>query len=151
MINIELAGAPRGKERVKRGADGHAYTPERTVSFEGRLAYAAQLAMGGRPPLEGPLRLEIELFIPIPSSKPKAWRNAALAGLERPVVKPDWDNSGKLTDALNLIVWVDDKQVVSATVEKWYSDRPRTEIRVFRVAGRTVIREEAVSSEGVFA
>jgi len=151
VIYIELAGPPRGKERVKRGADGHAYTPERTVSYEGRLAYAAQLTMNGRPPLDGPVRLEIELFIPVPASKSKAWRKAALAGEIRPCVKPDWDNNGKLTDALNLIVWVDDKQVVSGHVEKWYSDRPRTEIRVFRVVGRSAARGEVVSSDGVFA
>ncbi|MGO3930820.1 RusA family crossover junction endodeoxyribonuclease [Rhodopseudomonas pseudopalustris] len=130
MIYFELAGAPRGKERVKQARDGHSYTPERTVTFEGRLAYAAQLAMGDRPPFEGPLRLEVTMHMPIPASKPKAWRSAALRGDIRPTVKPDWDNGGKLTDALNLIVWIDDKQIVSGHVEKWYSDRPRTEVRV---------------------
>ncbi|HEV2155458.1 RusA family crossover junction endodeoxyribonuclease [Bradyrhizobium sp.] len=130
MIEFALAGAPRGKERVKTAADGHSYTPERTVSFEGRLAYAAQLAMAGRPPLEGPLELDVVMYFAVPASKPARFRQDALAGKIRPTVKPDWDNGGKLTDALNLIVWIDDKQVVDARVRKFYSDRPRTEIRV---------------------
>ncbi len=130
MIEIVLAGAPRGKERVKTAADGHAYTPERTVSFEGRLAYAAQIVMGDKPPLDGPLILDVRMYMAVPSSKSKAWRAAALLGIIRPTVKPDWDNGGKLTDALNLIVWIDDKQIVDGRVRKWYSLRPRTVCRV---------------------
>lgn len=144
MIEFSLAGAPRGKERVKTAADGHAYTPERTVTFEGRLAYAAQIAMGDRPPLDGPLQLDVRMYIAVPASKPKKWREAALRGEIRPTVKPDWDNGGKLTDALNLIVWIDDKQIVDGRVRKWYSDRPRTEIRV------SVVSNDAIQ-EGIFA
>lgn len=141
-IQIELAGAPRGKERVKHaGRDGHAYTPEKTVSFEGRLAYAAQKVMGDRPPLEGPLVLDVTMYMAVPESKPRKFREAALRGDIRPTIKPDWDNGGKLTDALNLIVWVDDKQIVDGRVRKFYSDRPRTVVRVLTVA----------EAEGVFA
>lgn len=135
VIEIVLAGPPRGKERVKRAQDGHAYTPERTVSFEGRLAYAAQIAMAGRAPLTGPLEMTVDMHFPVPASWSGKRHAAALRGEERPVVKPDWDNGGKLTDALNLIVWVDDKQIVDGRVRKFYSDRPRTEIRVTELAG----------------
>jgi Holliday junction resolvase RusA-like endonuclease len=34
----------------------------------------------------------------------------------------------KVIDALNGIVWRDDSQVVSLTVEKFYSARPRLEL-----------------------
>lgn len=151
MIEFSLAGAPRGKERVKTAADGHAYTPERTVSFEGRLAYAAQIAMNGRPPFEGPLLLEVVMYMPVAASKPAKWRAAALAGSIRPTVKPDWDNGGKLTDALNLIVWVDDKQVVDARVRKFYSDRPRTEIRVALIGADVSNDTQHQTTEGVFS
>lgn len=139
MIEIVLAGPPRGKERVKNAADGHAYTPERTVSFEGRLAYAAQHAMGQIPPFDGPLELFLVMYLPVPVSKPRKWREAALRGHIRPTVKPDFDNGAKMIDALNLIVWVDDRQIVDAHISKHYSDRPRTEIRVVPI------------SQGVFA
>lgn len=150
MIEIFLAGAPRGKERVKTAADGHAYTPERTVSFEGRLAYAAQIAMAGRPPLDGPLILDVTMYMAVPASKNKKFRDAALRGEIRPTVKPDWDNGGKLTDALNLIVWIDDKQIVDGRVRKFYSDRPRTEVRVSS-ATAVSINEIQREIEGVFA
>lgn len=130
MIEIVLAGAVRGKERVKRAQLGHAYTPERTVRFEDRLSLAAQTVMAGRPLLEGPLEMIVEMYFPVPESKSKRWREAALAGQIRPVVKPDWDNGGKLTDALNLIVWADDKQIVDGRVIKFYSANPRTVVRV---------------------
>jgi Holliday junction resolvase RusA-like endonuclease len=132
VIEIHLAGPPIGKQRVRRAAAGHAYTPEKTVSFEGRLAYAAQLVMGERPPLDGPLCLDVKLFLPVPPSWPNKRRAAALAGELLPTVKPDWDNGGKLTDALNQIVWLDDRQIVDGRVRKAYSDRPRTEVRVWR-------------------
>lgn len=142
MIEIVLLGAPRGKERVKRaGAGTHSYTPERTVTYEGRMANAAQVAMAGRAPLEGPLELDIIMRFPVPASKSAKWKASALSGAIRPVVKPDWDNGGKLTDALNLIVWVDDKQIVDARVRKFYSDRPGMWITV-----RPILTDEGVFS-----
>jgi Holliday junction resolvase RusA-like endonuclease len=132
VIEIVLLGAPRGKERVKRAGFGqaHSYAPERTVSYEGRLAAAASTAMGDRFPLEGPLALDIVMRFPIPASWPKKRQADARAGRLRPTVKPDWDNGGKLTDALNLIVWVDDKQIVEARVQKFYSDKPGMWVKV---------------------
>jgi len=130
MIEIVLAGAPMGKERVKRGAAGNAYTPERTVRFESRLAFEAQHVMNGRPLLEGPLEIEVVALMPVPESKPAKWKAAALLGVERPTKKPDWDNVAKILDALNMIVWRDDAQIVGGTVEKHYSAKPMTLIRV---------------------
>lgn len=109
---------------------GHAYTPERTVNYEGRLALAAQHTMAGRPPLEGPLVVDIAAYMPVAVSKPKRYRVAALSGEIRPIKKPDYDNFAKICDALNLIVWVDDAQVVDGRIRKFYSDQPRMEIRV---------------------
>lgn len=129
-IVIVLAGAPMGKERVRMTRQGHAYTPERTVNYESRLALAAQQAMAGRALLDGPLEVSVEAHMPVAESKPKKWRAAALAGEIRPVKKPDWDNFGKILDALNLVVWVDDSQIVEGRVRKFYSDQPRMEIHV---------------------
>jgi Holliday junction resolvase RusA-like endonuclease len=119
-----------GKERVRMTRQGHAYTPERTVNYESRLALAAQQVMAGRALLDGPLEVSVEAHMPVAESKPKKWRAAALAGEIRPVKKPDWDNFGKILDALNLVVWVDDSQIVEGRVRKFYSDQPRMEIHV---------------------
>ena len=109
---------------------GHAYTPERTVNYESRLALAAQQVMAGRALLDGPLSVDMVAYMPVAESKPKKWKLAALAGDIRPTKKPDWDNFGKVLDACNLVVWVDDSQIVEGRVRKFYSDQPRMEIHV---------------------
>lgn len=130
MIEIILAGAPMGKQRIRIAADGHAYTPERTVTFEGRLAYAAQQAMGARPLFDGQLIADIVIIKQIPKTKPEKWKAAARRGELRPTSKPDFDNFAKVVDALNLIVWVDDAYVVQGNVGKFYGDRPLFAVRV---------------------
>jgi len=117
--------------RVTRA--GHAYTPERTVNYESRLALAAQTVMNGAPLLDGALVVTVEAFMPIAASKPKKWQAAAASGQVRPVKKPDWDNFGKILDALNLVVWTDDAQIVDGRVTKWYSARPRLVVTVQQI------------------
>lgn len=124
MIEIVLLGAPRGKERPRLTKAGHVYTPEKTRNYEGALKYAAQQAMGERAPLDGPLELEMRVVVPIPVSWPKKRQAAARAGREWPTKKPDGDNFLKMKDALNLVVWVDDSQIVRESVEKRYGDKP---------------------------
>lgn len=135
MIEIYLAGAPIGKGRPRFvKATGRAYTPERTARFEDRLALAAQAAMAGRPLLEGPLAVEVEIRMPIPTSKPKKWKADAAAGSVRPTTKPDADNFAKMLDACNLIVWSDDSQVVDLHVTKHYSEAPAFVARVREIS-----------------
>jgi Holliday junction resolvase RusA-like endonuclease len=124
-VEITLLGAPLAKARVRFSkATGHAFTPERTVNYESRLAHEAQAVMGDRPLMDGPLSVEVLIRMQIPESKPRKWKEQALAGLIYPTKKPDADNYAKILDALNLIVWTDDSQIVSLHVDKIYSDRP---------------------------
>lgn len=125
MIEIYLAGEPVGKGRPRFvKATGRAFTPEKTVRFEDRLSMAAQLAMSGRPLLEGPLDVHVTIAMTIPASKPKKWQAAALTGDIRPTKKPDADNFAKMLDACNMIVWADDAQIVELRVSKFYSNIP---------------------------
>lgn len=137
MIEIVLLGKPvaKGRPRFNRET-GVAYTPEKTRTYEQMLRLAAVDAMAGRPPLEGPLELDMLVVVPIPASWPKKKQAAALAGEIRPIGKPDWDNFGKTVDAGNLVLWIDDGQVVDGRVRKVYGDRPRMEIRVSPVRDR---------------
>ena len=130
MIEIVLLGRPRGKERPRATRDGHVYTPKRTREYEGELKYAAQQVMGDRPPLDGPLVVDINIRVPIPQSWSKKKQEAARSGAVRPTKKPDWDNYGKTIDALNLVVWIDDGQIVDGRVRKSYSDKPGMWINV---------------------
>jgi Holliday junction resolvase RusA-like endonuclease len=130
VIEVVLLGAPRGKERPRLTKAGHVYTPEKTRDYEAALKYAAKEAMGDRAPLDGPIIVDIEVKVPIAQSWPKKRQDAARAGIERPTKKPDWDNFGKMLDALNLVVWIDDSQIVEGRVRKYYSDKPGMWIRV---------------------
>ena len=133
MIRIVLAGAPLGKQRVRFTEEGHRpFTPQKTVNYEGRLAHAGQIVMerGGLSLLEGPLRVGLEIRMQVPSSKPLWWRTQALDGRILPTKKPDADNVAKLLDALNLIVWADDAQIIELHVTKLYHQAPALVVTV---------------------
>jgi Holliday junction resolvase RusA-like endonuclease len=130
-LRIVMAGEPVGKGRPRFSRkSGHVYTPEKTARYEERLAWAAQAEMRGKPLFTDALTVSITAYMSLPASKPKAWREAALLGIIRPVKKPDLDNFAKVVDACNKVVWLDDSQIVRLVVEKYYSDQPRMEIVV---------------------
>lgn len=136
-IVITLAGEPRGKGRPifahRRAKDGREFmtarTPERTRSYESALQFAASEVMRGRPPVEGPLFVTMTAVFPIPASASKKLRTQMLSGEVRPR-KVDWDNLAKCTDALNQLVWIDDKQIACGTVLKEYGEKPELRIVV---------------------
>lgn len=131
VVTIRLAGAPQGKGRPRFArATGRAFTPAATRSYEAALRYVAQESMGDRPLMTGPLDVIVMASFPIPKSFSKTKRSDALIGEVRPVVKPDIDNLLKVIDALNGVVFEDDKQIVKAEVEKRYASSPCLEIQV---------------------
>lgn len=131
MIEICVLGkpVPKGRPRFNKET-GRAYTPQKTASYEAQLKFAALQVMGARAPLEGALELDMEVVLPIAPSWPKKRQAAALAGTELPTRKPDFDNYMKIVDALNLVVWMDDGQIVKSTFQKRYGDKPGVWIRV---------------------
>ncbi len=97
--------------------------------------YARMLAaqtFGSRAPFEGPVEVRIISYREIPASFSAKKRRAAIAGLLVPVTVPDLDNGMKASvdSCLTGIVIRDDKLIVRAVLEKWYSERPRVEIEV---------------------
>lgn len=88
--------------------------------------------MGDRPILDGMIEISTVIYKTIPQSFSHKRRNLALRGLIRPVTKPDCSNQLKAIEdaALVGIVIRDDRCVVTAHVEKWFSDKPRVEIEV---------------------
>jgi Holliday junction resolvase RusA-like endonuclease len=130
VIHIKLPGVPAGKGRPRFSRrTGHAYTPEKTRSYESMLQGAAIEAMAGRPPIEGPVRVSIEAHFPVPVSWSKKKQAEALAGDIRPG-RPDWDNLGKMLDAFNEVVWRDDSQVAAGSISKFYSLTARLEVTI---------------------
>lgn len=139
-IVICLAGEPQGKGRPrsrivrKPGAASfvQTYTPGQTRKYEDQLRLAAQAVMGEAAPVEGPVFLTLTATMPIPASMSKKDRAKAISGELWPTKKPDFDNLVKVTDALNKVVYSDDKQVVVGTVVKIYGEKPSMRIVIRR-------------------
>ena len=132
-IRIDLPGLPRGKGRgraVSTPNGARVYTDAKTRSYEAQLKTFAVQAMRGRLPTALPVRLVMTAFLPVPESWSKRKRAEALAGIIWPLTKPDVDNYLKCCDALNAIVWNDDKQIVNACVMKVYAERPGLTIEI---------------------
>jgi Holliday junction resolvase RusA-like endonuclease len=130
-IQFTVPGIPVAKGRPRfttRGGYARAYTPKETTAYENKIkSVASSLIFGDT--WKGPIRMELKIFKPMLKGFSK--KRAALARelLLRPIVKPDCDNYGKIvSDALNRVIYKDDSQIVSANVEKYYSDEPRIEI-----------------------
>jgi Holliday junction resolvase RusA-like endonuclease len=130
IVQFTVAGRPLAKGRVRFTGKGVAYTPSRTVAYEGQLAAAAATAMAGRPPVEGPVAVTLNVDMPIATSWPQKKKHAAEIGGIRPTGRPDLDNFAKMLDALNLIVWNDDSQIVELHVFKRYSLIPQMAVTV---------------------
>jgi Holliday junction resolvase RusA-like endonuclease len=132
-VSIIVFGAPVPKGRPRLSTfNGHAraFTPTKTRRYEDLIRLEAGRVMAGRPQLQGPTRVRMRAYMPMPQAiaKHKLKGPSAEAGVIRPLTKPDVDNFAKVIDALNGIVWPDDNQVVELTVEKFYSTRPRLEL-----------------------
>ena len=107
------------------------FTPAKTRSYEDLIRCEALSAMGNREPLEGPISLRMTAYVPIPASIKGARRLDALAGILKPVTRPDLDNYLKAAqDACNGILFRDDNQITDLIARKRYSDRPRLTITI---------------------
>jgi Holliday junction resolvase RusA-like endonuclease len=130
-IVIELAGPPKGKGRPRFArATGHAYTPAETRHYESHLRLAAQRAMAGRLPAEGPVTVDVVATMPSPASWSRKKQEQAANGEIYPLSTPDADNLLKMLDGFNEIVWRDDKQIVAALVRKRYGRAPSFRVTV---------------------
>ena len=113
---------PRGKARPRFTRTGRCYTPATTRQAENSVRRAAGMEQS---PLQGALGVVVLAVFPIPKRWSKKKQQEAMAGLLRPAVKPDFDNVAKLyCDALNGLMWEDDKQIVDGRCIKVYGQRP---------------------------
>ena len=134
-ITVTIPGEPVAQGRPRFSTHGgfpRAYDPKR--SKEGkqsvRFFVANQMEKEGLVPLEGPIMLQAQFGIKLPTSqerkrnpKPRSWR----------IKKPDLDNLIKLVkDACSGIAFLDDNQIVKVSAEKIQcaqGEAPFTKIR----------------------
>jgi Holliday junction resolvase RusA-like endonuclease len=129
-------GEPKGKARPRVLKSGIAYTPKETVAYENYVKLCFRESKNEM--LDGMIEADIKAFFQIPKSasgkKAAQMRNGDI----RPTKKPDIDNIVKaILDSLNGIAYKDDSMIVGATVEKYFSDKPRVEVEL-----REYVKEE---------
>lgn len=109
-VNIEPI--PQARPRFSRG---RCYEPARCTEYKKAVGLAAKVAMNGRAVFEGAVKIRIRLYRKYKSTSRRYG---------------DWDNHGKaICDACNKIVYGDDSQIISCTVEK-YTDKENPRIIV---------------------
>lgn len=123
-IEFTIPGVPQGKERPRFTQNGATYTPKKTKDYEKLVAWAYQCEAHGAK-FTGTIRVDIAAIYPVPHSWSKRKQAEAIDNQILPMVKPDWDNIGKIVcDALNGIAYKDDAVITDATVCKRYGTRP---------------------------
>lgn len=130
-FDVDGDPVPKGRPRfARRGAFVQTYTDAKTLTYESRVATEAKFAIGSTKPLEGALKVFLLLSYKVPASYSKKRREACLEGLEYPK-KIDIDNVYKsITDAMNKIVYLDDSQIVEASIKKIYGGYAGAQITV---------------------
>jgi Holliday junction resolvase RusA-like endonuclease len=134
MLTYIVYGEPVGKGRprfARRGKFTSTYTPQKTKTYEDEIRMMAKAAMGSSEPLDTPMTVAIYIRVGIPASYSKQKHKDALAGVIKPMKKPDLDNVAKcFLDSMSEIVYLDDKQVVNLHVTKVYAETPAVEVMV---------------------
>lgn len=133
-ITLTVPGKPLGKQRPRVLRNGITYTPKETVNYE-TLVKQLYITQHFCKQLEGPIKMHIKAYFPIPKSVSKKKREEMITGKTRPVKKPDVDNIIKIiADSLNGLAYRDDSQIVECTIEKYFSDEGRVEIEIEEVS-----------------
>jgi len=130
MISLVVPGEPCGKGRPKFTRKGFAYTPAKTRNYEATIKAIFAQAYPEFVPLDGALKVTVIAYMGIPASASGKAKVAMLAQKVWPTKRPDIDNVFKTLDALQGLAFRNDSIIVSATMHKVYSDRPRLEINI---------------------
>jgi len=138
-MKLTIPIIPKAQQRARhavRGKHAMAYKAGSQRRAEETIK-AYLLPYVPKKPLTGAICLSVMVFLPIPKSKPKWWKENAAAGRIVPTTKPDLDNLIKnIKDCLtDMRFWTDDRLVVKygPGTGKYYSDDPRWEIEIEEV------------------
>jgi Holliday junction resolvase RusA-like endonuclease len=114
--HFSVLGNPVPKQSFRAVAGGRGYTDPRVKAWQEKVAYEARYVMDGDEPLTGDLQVSLKFYLSDRRRK-------------------DLDNLSKgVLDALNGIVFVDDRQIVDLHLQKYYDkDNPGVSVCVTRV------------------
>lgn len=110
------------------------FTPKKQSDYMAAVKLIGSAAMKGKPPLEGPIMLDLTATYPWPASMSQKKRTNPAAQWR--TGRPDLDNIGKLIgDALNRIAWVDDSQIACSMLRKVYGEQPGLLVKFEEING----------------
>lgn len=133
-IIVRIPGPAQGKARARAGPNGW-FTPAKTKAAELAIANHIRATMRARPPIDGPVSVQINAIYRPPSSWSKKRQRAAIEARAPKITKPDVDNIAKLVlDALNGVAFVDDNRIVALQVSKVYGPEDMTTIEIREVS-----------------
>lgn len=132
-VAFTVPGIPCAWARARTRGHIH-FTPKKQRAAMTFVQAVAAEAMGAKPPLDGPVRMEVDAVWPWPKSwsAKKRLKFGALWKSSR----PDASNIVKLVeDAMNGVVFLDDAQVVRCQITKRYGESAATHIKIEPLAG----------------
>ena len=129
-VSFVIPAKPAGKARPRLTGD-IVYTPMKTKAYENFIKGCYIEQCGDVNFGDKSISLDVKAYVPLITKFKKAERADALLGLIKPTAKPDADNILKvILDALNELAYDDDRYIYKVTVERIYSEEPRTEITI---------------------
>lgn len=113
---------------------GAIYTPPSTLKREKYIAQQFSVQNMGWGISDGPVSVEIDVEVNVPTSARKKEKEEMIEGLIYPTKKPDLDNVAKLVlDGLQGVAFDDDYQVVELKVNKKYGKEKMLKIKVKKI------------------
>lgn len=124
---------PMAWQRARRKGD-HYYNSDELTAFKKAVGFIANTAMGNKPLMTGPVRMDIYATFTPPKSTAKK-RLPEIYG--KPFTsRSDFDNHIKaISDALNGVVYKDDRQVAHGSIERWYGPQDGFRVTITRLEG----------------
>lgn len=125
MIKFKIPGKVKAKQSFKIGKNRFKYIDSEVLEYANfvRLCFMKKYPKWNiQNYTDKALKVQIDVYMNMPKSFNKKKQEQALKDEIRPITKPDCDNLAKsINDALNGIVYPDDKQIACLQVNKYYA------------------------------
>lgn len=130
-VSFVIPTTPTGKGRPRLCSNGSVFTPSKTKYYENFVKGCYIEQCGDVSFEDKSISLYVKAYSSPLSKFKKEEKKNALLNLIKPTSKPDADNILKaILDALNEVAYDDDRYIYKITIERYYSEEPRTEIEI---------------------
>lgn len=143
ILKLTFYIVPEGIARPRKGWGGHFYVPNIQQFYDIMDSYLIKHKELAKLKIISEYHLSCKYYRPITSDMTKVDKVLAEKKIITCIKKPDWDNLGKSTDMLKKIV-LDDAMATDIRVRKFYSFKPRIEIRILYYKNPTCSYHEKI-------